>query len=426
MTGATMPDDLDRRPPIDAPEDGERLREQLRHSQAALARALAVNDHLKAEFLQAQKMEVVGRLATGVAHDFKNVLTLIGGYADLLLKQVDPPALREPLVEIRSACQRAIGLAEQLLSYSRKEAAEQSAISLNAVLDDAGKMLRRMLPENVDLTIRQAPGLGLVMANAGQMHQVLLNLVVNARDAMASGGRLVVEVRNEDVAPGTAAAVAGARPGPNVLLTVADTGCGMDDETRRRAIEPFFTTKAGGTGTGLGLSTVHSIVTDWRGRLVLDSAPGAGTTVRIYLPRVETQASDGQQSPSAPAGAASGRRAWRILVVDEDEAVRRLLVDLLAGAGYEVHAAGAASESAVSTAGGAAPDLAVVDLATLERSGNPRLPEVEGRPLKVIGMSSVGWQPGGSSNALGIGTTVAKPIAPRQLLRAVRDMLEAD
>jgi signal transduction histidine kinase len=420
MTPGAIQDEPERRRATDAPAaESVCVAEQLRQAQASLARLESEHAQLKAEFLQAQKMEAVGRLASGVAHDFKNVLTLIAGYADLLFQQADTPGAREPLAEIRSACRRAIGLAEQLLSYSRREAAQQSPISLNTILADAGRMLHRMLPAHVDLAIRDDPELGLVMANAGQMHQVLLNLVVNARDAMPSGGRLAVEVRNVDVEPGSPDAKAGAPPGPHVLMSVADNGVGMTDETRARALEPFFTTKEGRTGTGLGLSTVHAIITDCHGRLVIDSAPGVGTTVRIYLPRLEALPGDGAGA-RAPGPAAA--RLSRVLVVDADESVRRLLSDLFTSAGFEV--------SAVAGVGAAAAlqphDVAVVDLGTLEEDGAapPLLPGVP--PSRIVGMSGASRQPAAIAARVKIGVTVAKPVAPRQLLRAVRDMLEAD
>jgi two-component system, cell cycle sensor histidine kinase and response regulator CckA len=398
--------------------------EALRLAEEQLRGLLAENEHLKAQFLQAQKMEAVARLASGVAHDFKNVLTLIAGYSDLLLKRVDESDLREPVLEIREACQRAIGLAQQLLAFSRKEAPEQVRLSLNTILADGATFVRRLLGERIDLTIRQDPSLGFVMANAGQMHQVLLNLVVNARDAMPTGGHLGIEVRDIDVAPGSAEEAAGARPGPHVLLSVTDTGIGMDETTRRRALEPFFTTKAAKSGTGLGLSTVHSIVTECRGRVVIESTPGRGTSVRIFLPRL----ADDAGAPSLEAGAApcaSTVPATRtVLVVDEDEGMRKLLTDLLTRAGYDVRAE-------PGTAGTAAPrpfDLAIVDLATVQQAGESAMRLLGACPARrTIGLSgAVGGPPGGAAARFEFGATIAKPIAPRQLLRAVRDMLEAD
>jgi two-component system, cell cycle sensor histidine kinase and response regulator CckA len=408
--------------------DVSRLEAALRASEDRLRQSQADYDRLKAEFLQAQKMEAIGRMASGVTHDFKNVLTLIAGYSHLLLDRVDAPDLREAVVEIQGACQRAIGLAQQLLSFSRKEAGDRAPLSLATVLADNAKMVHRMLGASIDVTIRSEPSLGLVMASAGQMHQVILNLVVNARDAMPGGGRVVIDARNVDVAAGSPEARGGAPVGAFVLLSVADTGTGMDETTRLHALEPFFTTKEARTGTGLGLSTVHSVVTDCQGRIILDSVPGGGTTVMIYLPRLARE-----DAPVATPGAGDNRssppsRLRRIALLDEDEGVRRLLTDLLVSAGYEAFAAQADGRGG----DGRTPspcDLVIADLTTLGRSGEPALRALrETSPsVKIIGLAgSSGSRGGSSSNELGVGVTIAKPIVPRQLLRAVRDALEAD
>ena len=307
----------------------ERLEHALRLTEARSREALSEMEHLRAQFLQAQKMEPVGRMTAGLAHDFKNTLTLIAGYTDRLLQRVDDPAGREDLAEIRAACNRAIGLSQQLLAFGRHGTASLATLSLNAILADAGKMLRRMLPANVDLAIRPAAAPDLVTANAGQLHQVLLNLVVNARDAMPAGGRLVIETRNADVEPGSAAAASGVAPGDYVRLSVSDTGVGMDEATRKRALEPFFTTKEGRTGTGLGLSTVVEIVSRSHGSIAIESAPGRGTSVLISLPRAA-----GATEPVAVAAAPGPESRRRVLVVDPDEQVRRLLVDVTSGAGF--------------------------------------------------------------------------------------------
>jgi two-component system, cell cycle sensor histidine kinase and response regulator CckA len=393
-----------------------RTEEALQAAELRLQELQAENEHLKAQFLQAQKMEAVARLASGVAHDFKNVLTLIAGYSDLLLKRVDAEETREPVIEIREACQRAIVLAQQLLAFSRKEAPDQSPISLNTILADAATFVRRLLGEQIDLSIQQDPALGRVMANAGQMHQVLLNLVVNARDAMPAGGHLAIVVRNVDVAPGSPEEAAGARPGPHVLLSVADSGIGMDEATRRRALEPFFTTKAAKSGTGLGLSTVHSIVTECSGRVVIESTPGHGTSVLVYLPRLEERP-DVQAERGIP-------HTRTVLVVDEDEGMRKLLTDLLTRAGYEVRTDAGTADAADLPAC----DLAIVDIATLQRAGESGGALLERCPAaKTIALSgAVGGPAVGSAARFEFGATIGKPIAPRQLLRAVRDMLEAD
>lgn len=416
-------------PTLDAlRRDVSRLEEELRLADARLRDARSDYDRLRAEFLQAQKMETVGRMASGVAHDFKNVLTLIAGYSNLLLKRVDTPDLREPVVEIQAACQRAIGLAQQLLAFSRKEAADHVALSLGGVLSDGAKMLRRMLGASVDLSIRSDPGLGLVMANAGQMHQVILNLVVNARDAMPNGGRLVIDARNVDVQAGSQEARGGAPVGASVLLSVADTGIGMDEATRARALEPFFTTKEAKTGTGLGLSTVHSVVTECRGRIILDSAPARGTTVRIYLPRLTEAPRPAGEPPARQDDASPSSRLRRVAILDEDQSIQRLLADVLASAGYEAIAV-PAGEGGFDSRAAAHCDLAIVDLATLERNRGRALLALRERcpGVKIIGLaSSTGSLAGSLVHELGVGVTIAKPIVPRQLLRAVRDALEAD
>jgi signal transduction histidine kinase/CheY-like chemotaxis protein len=400
------------------------LRERLCRAESELAAALAENARLKAEFLQAQKMEAVGRLASGVAHDFKNVLTLIAGYADQLLARAATRDVRDPLAEIAAACKRAITLAEQLLSYSRRDAAHRAPVSLNTILADAGRMLRRMLPANVDLVIRQAPSLGLVLANAGHMHQVLLNLVVNARDAMPSGGRLVVEVSDVEVGGGAGSAPADVTPGPYVRLSVSDNGVGMDDETRRRALEPFFTTKDGRVGTGLGLSTVDNIVREAGGWIALESARGAGTTVFVYLPRLGTDAA-ATRSGSLPAGESAVPRP-RVLVIDDDEAVRKLMLDLLAVAGYHVTAA-AVPPAADTGADDSAYDVVVADLATVDLGSASFRPRPDGRVPKIVGITTGPSRPAvACANRLELGAAIGKPIVPRQLLRAVRDMLEAN
>jgi two-component system, cell cycle sensor histidine kinase and response regulator CckA len=415
MTPGALHDVPGRQPA--APPDAARLEEALRQAEARLAVLSDEHEQLKVQFLQAQKMETVARLASGVAHDFKNVLTLIAGYNDLLLKRLEGSDLREPAVEIQRACQRASGLAQQLLSFSRREAPQQLPVSLNTILADAGTFLRRMVGAHVDLSVVGDPSLGLVMANTAQMHQVLLNLVVNSRDAMPNGGRLLIDVRNVDLVPGSGEELAGAKPGPHVRLSVTDTGVGMDEATRSHAFDPFFTTKAARKGTGLGLSTVHSIVTECHGRVVIESAPGRGTTVLIYLPRLE-QAGDGPHGPAAPIPVTR-----TVLVVDEDEGIRRLLGDLLTHAGFE-----AVLESGAGPATGLPCDAAIVDLETIRRAGT-RAARLLGRcpARKVIGLTgTVGATPATPNPSFELGATIAKPIAPRQLLRAVRDVLEAD
>jgi PAS domain S-box-containing protein len=242
---------------------------------------------LEERYRQAQKLESVGRLAGGVAHDFNNLLTAVNGYAELALAELDDAnPVRASLEEIRQAGQRAASLTQQLLAFSRKQLLQPVVLDLNDIVTEAEKLLRRLIGEDIQLVTSLEPSLGRVRADPGQIHQVVMNLAVNARDAMPDGGTLTLTTRNANGAPGGDGADPDSFSGPAVLLAVRDTGHGMDAETQRRIFEPFFTTKEVGKGTGLGLSTVYGIVKQSGGHVVLRSEPGCGTTFEIYLPRV--------------------------------------------------------------------------------------------------------------------------------------------
>ncbi|HEY2786687.1 MAG TPA: PAS domain S-box protein [Fimbriiglobus sp.] len=246
--------------------------------------------HLEDQFRQAQKMEAVGRLAGGVAHDFNNLLTIINGYGEVLLTGLPADDPNRDLVrEMVTAGERAAGLTRQLLAFSRKTIIESRVLDLTVVVADVQKMLRRIVGEDVQLAVASDPAVDAVKADPGQIEQVLLNLVVNARDAMPKGGRLTIEVRNAELDDTYARSHLDVRPGPYVLLAVTDSGCGMDAATVARIFEPFFSTK-GEHGTGLGLATVHGIVRQGGGHVAVYSEVGRGTTFKVYLPRVEKQA----------------------------------------------------------------------------------------------------------------------------------------
>ena len=284
---------------------------------------------LERQFQQAQKMEAMGLLAAGVAHDFNNLLTVISGYCQLAQSRVQPGhAVLRDLEEVAKAGDRAANLTRQLLAFSRQQVLEPRILDLNEVIEDVEKMLRRLLGADVELRFRPAKDLGLVRADAGQIEQVLLNLIVNARDAMQDGGRIAIETENVEIN-----GAADLPSGSYVLLTVADTGCGMDAKTASRIFEPFFTTKEMGKGTGLGLSTVHGIVKQSGGHIAVQSEPGHGTKFRIHFPRVPAAQ---EVSKSAAPQAAPARGTEAILVVDDDASLRALVSEILRLHGYTV------------------------------------------------------------------------------------------
>jgi two-component system cell cycle sensor histidine kinase/response regulator CckA len=251
-------------------------------SQRAAEAALRLSE---AQLRQAQKMEAVGRLAGGVAHDFNNVLTAIFGYADLLLDGL--PAddrRREDVEEIKRAANRAAALTRQLLAFSRKQVMQPRRLILNETIDSIRKLLAKLVGDDIELHVEMDPDLGHVVADPGQLEQVLMNLAANARDAMPEGGRLTMRTSNVELRPEDITGLAGIRPGSFVLLVVSDTGLGVPEDARPHIFEPFFTTKAQGEGTGLGLATVYGIVKQSGGWIYLDEAPGPGASFRLYLP----------------------------------------------------------------------------------------------------------------------------------------------
>jgi signal transduction histidine kinase len=284
---------------------------------------------------QSQKMEAIGRLAGGVAHDFNNLLTLMRGYAQLLdaSMQGDDPR-RADVQEILEAADRAAGLTRQLLAFGRRQLVTPRSLALDAIIENLQHMLRRLLDENIALTNTAPPDLWRVRADAGQIEQVVINLVINARDAMPNGGTLHIELKNEVLGERPASGGPQLPPGSYVRLSVTDAGCGMDQEMVSRIFEPFFTTKPEGRGTGLGLATVYSIVEQASGAIDVDTEVGRGTTFHIYLPRtteldVETEA--GERCIASPL-----RGAETILLVEDDDKVRGLIANGLTRAGYSV------------------------------------------------------------------------------------------
>jgi two-component system, cell cycle sensor histidine kinase and response regulator CckA len=291
----------------------------------------------------AKKMEAVGRLAGGVAHDFNNLLMVIDTNTTFAMDGLRPEdPLREDLEEVHRACDRAAGLTRQLLAFSRRQILQPVRVDLDALVSGMERMLRRLIGEDVDLLVVTTAGLWHTRADPGQIEQVIMNLAVNARDAMPDGGRLTIETTNVEMDEVYVAAHPAARPGQYVLLSVTDNGCGMDAPTRSRLFEPFFTTKEMGKGTGLGLATIYGIVKQSGGYIWVYSEIDQGTTFKVYLPR-DTMGAVATATPSTPASPATGTET--VLVVEDEEAVRNLTRRVLAAAGYRVHTAANAGEA---------------------------------------------------------------------------------
>ena len=290
---------------------------------------------MEQQFLQAQKLESVGRLAGSIAHDFNNLLTIINGYSSMLLAR---PSNRDAtdasaIEEIRKAGERALSLTQRLLAFSRRQPAQPRDLNLNTVISDIEKMLHRLIGEDIELLTALDPEVGSVHCDPTQIEQVLMNLAVNARDAMPGGGKLIIETRNFRVDAGVSDSTIKLPSGSYVLLSISDTGAGMSDEVKSHLFEPFFTTKDKGKGSGLGLCTVYGIVTQSRGHVRVYSELGNGTTIRVFLPRVDQAAST---SASSWGSESKPRGSGTVLLVEDETDVRRLARGMLKASGYEV------------------------------------------------------------------------------------------
>jgi len=316
------------------------LKERLARLVPAVRRAMqeveerAECRRLEAQFIEAQKMEVVGQLAGGVAHDFNNILGVIMGYSELTMDRLGPDnALRSNLETIRLAAEHAVGLTRQLLFFSRKQIVQPVVLDLNDVVKDLDKMLQRLIDENIELTIVPGNQTGHIKADSGYVGQVLMNLVVNARDAMPNGGKLTIATDNARLDENYARTHTGAIPGDYAMLSVSDTGTGMTDEVKARLFEAFFTTKPKGKGTGLGLATCQTIVQQSGGHIGVYSEVGKGTAFKIYFPRVD-QPLDVAARPIQTGPLPRGTET--LLVVEDEPDVRHLACDVLAAQGYDV------------------------------------------------------------------------------------------
>ena len=393
-----------------------------------LANDVTERRRLEEQFRQTQRMEAVGQLAGGVAHDFNNLLTVITGYCELLFHSLTDrvPDLRR-VQEIHRAAARAASLTRQLLAFSRKQVLEPRVLDLDEVVQGMVPMLSRLLGEQVTLNAPRALLLGHVRADPGQIEQVVMNLAINARDAMPGGGALTITLADVELQAAVRGADTGLRSGPHVMLAVSDTGCGMDAATRARIFEPFFTTKEIGKGTGLGLATVYGIVQQSDGAIQVESEPGRGATFRIYLPRVEPVAA-GDVPAAAPAAAASGRET--VLVVEDEKAVRLLEAEVLAGHGYRVLVAADAQEALALEERCQEPiALLVTDVVMPGRSGRELAQEfLRRRPqTRVLYMSGYANDAFVGRGLLEAGTWfLQKPFTPEVLAHKVRDILDTD
>ncbi len=382
---------------------------------------------LEDQLRQAQKMEAVGMLAGGVAHDFNNLLTIISGYSQLIANNLPPgDPNRQSAEQIMKAGDRAAALTRQLLAFSRRQVLQPKVLELNQLVNSLGAMLQRLIGEDVDLRLALQVDLGRVSADPGQLEQVLMNLAVNARDAMPKGGILTVETANVDLDESYASRHIGVKPGPYVLLAVSDNGTGMDEDTRARLFEPFFTTKGSGKGTGLGLSTVFGIIKQSGGSVEVYSEPGRGTSVKVYLPRIDQPAAKEPEQ----ARRKTARGTETILLVEDDEMVRTLVRETLVREGYRVLEASDPIEARdVSDAYKGQIQLLITDVIMPKVSGRALAEQMAAiRPdMKVLYMS------GYTDNAV-VATGILqkevpflqKPFTPAALTEKVREVLEGN
>jgi len=390
--------------------------------------ALILSEYLPApqesERQVSARMETMGRLASGVAHDFANLITLICGYSDIVISHVgDRDPLRPELNEIRKAALRGARLTQQLLGFSRGEGSEAKPLDLNRLVADMDAMLRPILGEHIEVLTELGPDLGTIEADPGQMEQVLMNLMLNARDAAPAGGRIRIQTANGEMDDSTAS-IHGIKPGPYILLTVSDNGRGIDVETLPRIFDPFFTTKEAGRGTGLGLSNVRNIIRQAGGDIWVCSAPGEGACFRVCLPRIEETP---EEDVPLKANATGGGET--VLLVEDEENVRRLLALILRRCGYQVLEA-ASGQEALEIFKFRAPEIHVVltDMVMPQMSGRELGERLEAlRPdTKIMYMSGYTDEVLRGAGALSAGMSfLPKPLRPEVLAARMREVLDA-
>jgi two-component system, cell cycle sensor histidine kinase and response regulator CckA len=380
---------------------------------------------LQAQLQQAMKMEAVGRLAGGVAHDFNNLLTVITGYSELLLQKIGKESpMHGEVEEIKRAGERAASLTQQLLAFSRKQIIEPKVIYLDHLVAEMNKMLTRLIGEDIALHATTGKSLGSVKVDPGQFQQILMNLVVNARDAMPDGGTIVIETANVDLDEGYCALHPYVTPGRFVMLSVSDTGKGMSEVVKAHIFEPFFTTKEMGKGTGLGLATTYGVVKQAGGSIEVYSEVGKGTSFRIYLPRVEGEAVKPRESDltmELPAGSGT------VLLVEDEVMVRSLGIRILERSGYRVMQAGNGDEAIAMAMGyGERIDLLLTDVVMPGMGGI----ELANRLTRIHPETRVLFTSGYTENAIvhqgvldeGV-SFIAKPYSPSALAKKIREVL---
>jgi PAS domain S-box-containing protein len=382
---------------------------------------------LEEQFRQAQKMEAVGRLAGGVAHDFNNLLMVISGYTEVLLDQIETNAsLQAKVLAIQQAADRATTLTRQLLAFSRKQLLELKVVDVNAIVSDMERLLRPLIGENVELSTRLMSGVGHTRADAGQLEQVIMNLVVNAKDAMPKGGKIVIHTSESKLEESAGREHGLITPGTYVLLSVSDNGAGMDRETQSRIFEPFFTTKEKGKGTGLGLSTVYGIVKQSGGYIFAESILGRGTTFRIYLPRVEDPA---EQASTTHATSVTGNGSETVLLVEDEESVRQLVRETLQARGYNVIEAENGEAGLRAAEQASTIDLVITDVVMPGMNGRElaRRLAAERPQIKVLYLSGYTEEAILHEGGMEAGTAfLQKPFTLQVLARKVREVLRGD
>jgi PAS domain S-box-containing protein len=392
-----------------------------------VAQDISERRNLELQLRQALKMEAIGRLAGGVAHDFNNLLMVIKGHTELLLNVLPPSDhVARKIEQIDRSADRAAALTRQLLAFSRMQVLQPQVINLNSIVEEMGKLLPRLIGEDIELVVRPAEELGAIRADASQMEQIIMNLAVNSRDAMPNGGKLFIETRNADLDQTYTASHPLMKPGAYIQLTVSDTGCGMDEETQSHIFEPFFTTKEKGKGTGLGLATVYGIVKQSGGFIWVYSELGKGTSFKIYLPRVDqVEEHSGAATPTAevPTGSET------ILLTEDEQDVREIAREFLESGGYKVVEAKDASEAVqLARQHSGAIDLLVTDMVMPGMTGQELAVQLQREypGLCIVFMSGYSEHAATEmANADPAVRLLSKPFSRGALLRTVREILRS-